>query len=416
MIGRGRVSGSARRDAVRHTSGFALPSALCLAGLLTVGCGDPAPSSVAVTVDTLPSGVIQVRNSAEGLWGGESPWQVAVRARIGSIQAEGPEAFSLVMGLAEDALGRVWVVDRQAKEVRVFHADGRHVRTVGRAGGGPGEFGDPASISTGPDGNLWVVDWRYNRISVFDTAGSLVAEHRRPGAGSSWTWRGGFDWEEFFVDIFLAMGRRGLVRYDTGMNPVDTLAVPQTDAEPQFFSVRTATGGRSMSIPFAPQPAWAFAPGGGFWFTPGTPYRLLRLTARLDTVRILERPYQPVPVAGEERQRAEERIRDFFREAPVDLGRIPSEKPAVTWVAVDDFGYLWVRPSLPPEASAGTLDVFDPEGRYLGPLVLPVEVTGDPIRITADRIYAVHRSELDVPSVVILDLDRGPQLERADDG
>lgn len=398
-----------RRFRAKSGPARALSLAACTAFLAT-GCGESARGSGVVTVDTLPSGVVQVRSSAEGLWGGESPWRVSLRARIGSVEGEGPEAFSQVMGLAEDALGRIWAMDRQAKEVRVFDADGRHVRTVGRPGGGPGEFGDPASISTGPDGGPWVLDWGINRISVFDTAGSLVAEHRRPGVGSAWTWRGGFDPEGFFVDVFLTRDRLGLVRYARGLTHLDTLFIPQSEGEPQTVAVRNERGGRAMSIPFAPQDRWVLAPGGGFWFTPDAPYRLYRLTPGLDTVRVAERPYEPVPVSGEERRRAEERVRDFFGEARVDLGRIPSEKPAVDWLAVDELGYVWVRPSLPPDAPAGALDVFDPEGRYLGPVVLPVEVTGDPIRITADRIYAVHRSQLDVPFVVILDLDRGEQV------
>jgi hypothetical protein len=33
---------------------------------------------------------------------------------------------------------------------------------------------------------------------------------------------------------------------------------------------------------------------------------------------------------------------------------------------VDDQGYLWAMPTLPNDVAGSALDVFDPEGRYLG--------------------------------------------------
>lgn len=381
-----------------------------LAMLIGTGCGGEAPASRAVTVDTLPSGVVHVRSAADGLWAGGSPWRVELRARIGSVEGEGPDAFAFVVGLAADPFGRLWVLDRQAKGLRVFTPEGRHVRTVGREGGGPGEFRDPGSVSLAPDGRLWVVDWGNQRISVFDTTGALVADHGRRVAGYGWAWRGGFDPEGNFVDFLLDLPRQEarLPRFALDMQPVDTLPAPASPVSGEVFEARYADGGqRMMAVPHTPRPSWSFAPGGGFWLAEGASFRLVRLSADLDTLRVAEREYRPVPLAAVERRAAEEQVRQFLgEEARVDLDRIPREKPAVLWIAVDELGYVWVRPGRPADAPPA-LDVFDPDGRYLGPVALPFDVAGDPLRITADRIYAVHTSELGVPFVVVLDLDRG---------
>lgn len=403
------MTGGARRP-VRSTTVLTGALLVVAASLPGGGCGEASGGLGAIRVDTLPSGVVQVRSSAAGVWGGESPWRASLRTRIGALEGEGPDVFGFVSGLAVDALGRIWVADRQAKELRVFDVDGAHVRTVGRPGGGPGEFGNPASVSAGPGGHLWVVDWGHQRISVFDTAGSLLREYRREGGGYGWMWRGGFDHQGRFVDLFVTAGRRGLLRYDLRMAPLDTLSLPESGSESEPFEVRYAAGGgRMMTVPYAPGTSWAFAPRGGFWFSPGSPYRLYRVDESLDTLRVVQREHRPVPVSQEERRRAEERVREFLgEEARVDLGRIPAEKPAVEWLAIDELGYLWVRPSLPSDAPPGTLDVFDPEGRYLGALVLPLPLGGDPLLIGAHRIVGVHRSELGVPEVVVMTLDRGP--------
>jgi NHL repeat len=57
-----------------------------------------------------------------------------------SADGEGPDVFRRIVDVALDPLGRVWVADAQMHEVRVFQPDGRHVRTLGRKGGGPAEF------------------------------------------------------------------------------------------------------------------------------------------------------------------------------------------------------------------------------------------------------------------------------------
>lgn len=118
------------------------------------------------TMDTLPSGQIVVTNPAEPLWTPAEGWRVEEILRIGRVEGDGPDAFGVVRAFDVDDLGRVWVIEHQAQEIRVFAPTGEHVRTIGRKGGGPGEFAQAVLIDFGPDGNAWVVDASHTLIAV----------------------------------------------------------------------------------------------------------------------------------------------------------------------------------------------------------------------------------------------------------
>lgn len=60
--------------------------------------------------------------------------------RIGEADAEGPYQFGRLVDAALLSDGHIAVADLQAGEVRIFDDEGRHVATLGRKGGGPGEF------------------------------------------------------------------------------------------------------------------------------------------------------------------------------------------------------------------------------------------------------------------------------------
>src|SRR5688500_17313623 len=67
-------------------------------------------------------------------------WRVSERPilSIGSSDAEGPELFGSVEGAVRLSSGIVVVADGKSLELRFFSPAGRHLRTSGRRGGGPG--------------------------------------------------------------------------------------------------------------------------------------------------------------------------------------------------------------------------------------------------------------------------------------
>jgi hypothetical protein len=72
------------------------------------------------------------------------------------------------------ASGNVVVANGGTHELRFYGPDGEHVRTVGRRGGGPAEFGFLSTLWVRPGDTLAVLDPNRRRVVFFDSAGTLV--------------------------------------------------------------------------------------------------------------------------------------------------------------------------------------------------------------------------------------------------
>lgn len=394
--------------------GLRAPAAAAALALSLAACGGDARAGGAWegAVDTLANGAVLVSNPERGLWGEDEGWRLVEEVRIGSMEVEGPELFGDIAGVAADGAGRIYVADAQAHEVRVFDAEGRHVRTFGRKGGGPGEFEQIAGMDWGPDGNLWVMDARNSRFAVFDTTGSFVTSHRRPGGFVMLPWPGGFDDAGNLYDVNVVSStpgefRRGFLRYDGQMEPVDTFAIPEYEGS--TFDLVDDGGRRRMSlgIPFTPGQSWRLSPSGDVWIGISDRYRLHRVSFAGDTVQIVEKPYRPVAVSAAERAREVEQLQRFVEMGgKVDPARIPSTKPAFGGFFADADGYLWVEPARADGEEGSAYDIFDPAGRYLGRVTSQAEIRAFTRPVIRDgMMYAVTRDELEVPYVVRLRIE-----------
>jgi hypothetical protein len=195
-------------------------------------------------MDTLVGGAVSVSNPIDGVWDSRTAWRVVEEVRIGTLEGDGPDMFGSIGSMEVDENGNIYVYERQALELRVFGPNGEHVRTVGREGGGPGEFKQVIGMDWAADGTLWIVDPGNNRISVFDTAGTYVTSHRTIGNYIISPWPGGFDTTGAFYNYGIdteadAEEQLVMVRYDDNMEPADTFQVPRYDAGDAYFDLRT---------------------------------------------------------------------------------------------------------------------------------------------------------------------------------
>lgn len=377
-----------------------------LTALTALACGgEPGQAARwAGTVDTLGSGHVVVSNPATGLWTAEEAWVVEEDLRVGSVTDDGPAMFGGIYGLEVDDYGRIWVLEGQSQEIRVFGADGRHVRTVGGKGSGPGEFAGLLHIALGPERRLWAIDPQNNRVSVIDTTGSFAEEHRMPGGFMIFPWPGGFDeggryWVPVPGTASDGSFRPRLVRFDAGFQPVDTLDQLTDPVEREGFELRSENGRMMAGIPFAPGFRTARSPRGTQWGLFTDEYRLIELSPAGDTLRTIRVAYDRLPVTDEDREQAIEGLAWFTSQGGhIDPSKIPDEKPAANGFSVDEAGRVWI--SRVSELPNGRVyDVLDADGRLLGSVTFPVALAGAPL-IRGDRIYAVTNDELGVPWVV----------------
>ena len=357
------------------------------------------------TMDTLASGQVVVRNTTQPFWPAGSEWQVVEELRIGTVDGDGPEVFGSIHTMDADPLGRIWVFDSQAQELRVFGEDGRHVRTIGRRGSGPGEFAQVTKVELAPDGNIWVMDPQNNRISVFDTAGTYIADRHAAGGFIVIPWPGRFDTAGRYYAPIPRPGpefRMGMLRYDTDFTPLDTLEVPHDPIQRERFELRSERGSMMAGVPYQGELTWRLSPAGTIWAMISDEYRLFELTPAGDTLRTVTREYTALPVTSADMDRAREDMEWFIEQGgEVDWSKIPDTKPATETLYFDDRGNLWVMPVTETADQRRLLDVFDPEGRFLGTVRLPFPIAQSPFPVfRGSVVWAVTRDDLDIPWVV----------------
>jgi hypothetical protein len=399
-----------------------------IATLVLSSCGgsEPAASGGAV-IDTLANGAVRVVNTAEGIWGLDETqrWVVSEDLRIGVLDGEAPYVFGLVRNVFPGTQGRIWVMDSQAFELRLFNSDGSFERAVGKRGEGPGEFAGNPCAFPGPNGEAWVED-TLRRWQGFVEDGRLVGNHRvtsNLGCGiRRWTpdgrffvvntsrapGAGIFESTSFFV--VHRMGTEG--EFEGELIQGDTVFAPIVPPSPRVTWVSANSRGRIIStVPFTPRATWVLGPSGDFWVTDGGgSYAIRRQSPVGDTLLMIERSHVPVPIPNS--IRAQE-IEDFRPEGRTAEGGFDSDQVARVYPPFDSFtigtdGTLWVRKQVGDGAIG--LDVFSSDGIYLGAAVVPPDFAQMRISYAGpDWLYGIVRDDLDVQYVVRLEIQRpGP--------
>lgn len=386
-------------------------SLLTVVAALLVGCAGDSPEPATAVVDTLPSGQVVVRNVGT-VWGEGDAWRVSEELRIGTLDGDGPDSFGSIASVIADDAGRIWVLENQADEVRVFDETGAHLRTVGRQGEGPGELNGPARMDFSPDGDLWVLDPSNARVTAFDTTGKVVRTTPMGGGFFTSPWRGGFDdrgryysyvvsFEPFSVSVGV---------FDAELNEVGRM--PRPDDPVERDSWRMEEGGRVRmvaGVPFQGRLNWILSGTGTVWALLSDEYRLFELDAEGDTVRTILNEPEWLPVSGSDREQAIEALEWFVSQGgEIDPSMIPDEQPAVGWFTLDETGAIWVSRTAAYGELSSAFDVFDPDGVRLGTVELPFGLlpTPEPF-FRGGLLYGVTRDDYDVQYVVRARVDRG---------
>lgn len=83
--------------------------------------------------------------------------------------------FWLIHDIQVDDEGRIYIDDARNGRIQVFDRNGKYVKTIGRQGQGPGEFGVPTRLRVLPRANrLYVRDIGTQRISIFNLLGNYL--------------------------------------------------------------------------------------------------------------------------------------------------------------------------------------------------------------------------------------------------
>lgn len=104
------------------------------------------------------------------------------------VAGDGPDTFNQPSSVAIAANGDIYVGDghggKSNARIVQFSRDGKFIRTWGKKGTGPGEFGLPHAMAFDSKGRLFVGDRPNSRIEIFDAEGNFLEEWKQFGRPS----------------------------------------------------------------------------------------------------------------------------------------------------------------------------------------------------------------------------------------
>jgi hypothetical protein len=349
---------------------------------------------------------------------------------IGTQDGE-PYQFSRIRGVVRLSDGMIVVADGASSQLRFFDPTGKHVRSVGRPGQGPGEFTELEYIQR-LRGDTIVAGGLTRVPSFFSPTGVFVRQGRQPLFASAVppgprvhlaTFDGGARvlglvsmeaqntnapgrWVDslktFIIDV------DGNVRHTLGNIPNVTMARGESRPSPPWLSpiLAEATDGRSLFLGF------------------GTEYAIRVYSADGKLTRIIRRRWTPVKITNadidtfvtewskrwikETGAEGERRKQDLRDDAYSDF------VPAFSQFIADGTGGVWAREAKLADApGAGQLNtmplvpstwsVFDAQGRWSGDMTMPARFM--PMDIGADHVLGVARDSDGVETVVMYRLE-----------
>jgi formylglycine-generating enzyme required for sulfatase activity/DNA-binding beta-propeller fold protein YncE len=307
--------------------------------------------------------------------------------------------------VADPVAGLIHMADWTGARVVTFDAAGDYVRTLGRAGSGPGEFRRPAALALEADGTLVVWDAGRSVLSRWSPAGEALGEDRAPleywGPGLAVGSDGGLVTVTSARSSELVLEQRLVRHTEAG----ETLL----HAVPLQMTVMTLCG--TMPAPRVLSPSvWWTSRGDTVYVLNGPGYRIdahvggrlaTSIRRAVDPIRVTERAAVaavesgPGPYAGFLRAcgvTAAEVVRAVGHEAAVS---------PVLGLAADPRGRLWVARTDDGLQPSG-IDLLAATGEYLGTLAVPALPVGFPSDTT---FLALRIEETGLPTVTLYRFD-----------
>jgi len=407
------------------------------AALVSVGCAEVESAAKWDGTVRDSAGVLIVENFGGPLWTDETRWSLTEVLKIGIVDGDPDYMFGNITSFRVLSDGTVVVADGLGQHLKFFTSDGVHLKTVGKAGSGPKEFGRGIWVARATGDTLLVMDGRNMQAHWLAPDGTWLGSWRTAPEGGWFMW----SWDDAPTG-----------RIVTLMSPLRTPDTPVVDTLDVVLirDVRGAVLDTLARVPTSQTfrfsgdtPEWHFWAAypdfdltwrGGLVTGSSDSYRLKWYDENGDLERIVSLPRERQPITDRDRSLLMEKIERLLRERDMPPGEIAQWKSAVhfedSYPAWRRFicgvnGTLWLQRPRPVSAlseqeledmgfwrppATSEWDVFDREGRYLGVMDMP---TGEmAFMFAGDRIYGVWEDEMDVQYIVAWRIDGLPPPEK----
>ena len=406
-----------------------LTALLALGATAISGCGGGGGGAKAGAATTRDSAGVKIVENAGPAWGSGQGWKV-VDSPLVDVGSKGGEAvyeLDQVRGPVRLSDGRLAIANATTSEVRLYDAAGKHVRSVGRSGSGPGEFQQIAGIWRGPGDSLWVSDLLVRRMTVLDSTAAVGRSYTLGAQGGQLLPTNGkvdfaiptgvfADGSVVGVSQTFAINqpRQGVyrdsmsvIRYGPDGVVRDTLGrFPGAEME----QITMTFGPQSVSAP-TPVPLGkqtAVAVGKSRLFVVQNNAWEVEIRGLDGALQVLARSpakaasITPSDVSAHRKEQLEamealpqirgmpEAIKKQFT-ARISEAKYPPTFPFFASVLTDEDGNLWAQEAVSPTVKAQRYAVVDSTGRWLGIVTMPAEFRAT--YIASDAVYGVWKDD-----------------------
>lgn len=373
-----------------------VPSMALFAAIAACDRTDTPAGSPAVTFRD-SAGIEIVENHAPA-WDAGSAWTVARTPEIviggyrDVIEADSAHLVWRVRNVAALSDGRVALLSYGEKRVLVFESSGAFARSIGRVGRGPGEYRYPDHLQVLPGDTLVVWDFMFGPVSYFDSSGRFLKSRRidvgalfgavqKPNRMSTERVHLPLADGSFIVEAALVPGDFVPPRGEPYRVPVEFFRIHPDYAAHSLgrWEEREHVYLRPPAPPSLPFPFGVQLVAGGdplsVYITNTDRYEIHQYSEIGVLRRILRRASGPIPVTAGEIQEwkdSHEGSLDWTSWDRAMAEQPPRVRPPISGLVVDSQGCLWVMDRYELDRSGSEWSVFDPAGRWLGTLEVPL--------------------------------------------
>jgi hypothetical protein len=274
--------------------------------------------------------------------------------RIGIDEGDEDYMFANLRSVQVDDEENIYVLDAKYIKVKVYDKNGKHIRSFGKNGQGPGEFGWPSRMVMRADGKIAILDSRNRRFSYYSREGECLKEVNHAEYGNfirAWPDSRGFvycDVMSYSENSRLAK----LVKFDAEFNKISELAEMEEKRNLREIN------------PILYRIVYNVLPDDRVIWARNLEYCIHVVDASGKLVKKIYKDYDPVTIPEAEKERIKE---EYSSEGfPPTLKIVfPKKYPPIYYLLGGDKGRIYVRTYTKNDEDLSKWDVFDEEGRYI---------------------------------------------------
>jgi len=295
--------------------------------------------------------------------------------------------------LTVDDAGHIFVGDPKTNDIREFDAEGKFLRKIASEGPGPGELQALNRIQFLADGRLAVFEQKPMfpaRIQYYDKDGKFLKLAQPQGMGTIPLTAVFNPTGTMYVGPVMHIDvQGGALVTKTGISKTENFSL-----EKEYSSFSRKVDFSRMGDPavmadmigdiidgfFAGAGVFAFDKDGNLYAAMSGSYEITKWDPTLSKkLLVISREYKPIALTDEEKRAVADSVADNFRQTPMAsmvtdefidrmMGRInfPTVKDPIEGMGVTEDGHLLVVHDFNVSAGKQTVDIFSPEGKYLG--------------------------------------------------